>query len=43
MRPTPFDAAGTYKVTFSVSGVLASTGQTVSTGSKTYTFEVTDS
>ncbi|MEU6441643.1 choice-of-anchor M domain-containing protein [Streptomyces sp. NPDC047046] len=37
-----FDAAGTYKVTFSVSGVLASTGQTVSTGSKTYTFQVTD-
>ncbi|MGW3968824.1 choice-of-anchor M domain-containing protein [Streptomyces ardesiacus] len=38
-----FDAAGTYKVTFSVSGVLASNGQTVSTGSKTYTFQVTDS
>ncbi|MFI9616503.1 choice-of-anchor M domain-containing protein [Streptomyces sp. NPDC052023] len=37
-----FDAAGTYKVTFSVSGVLASTGQTVSTGSKTYTFQVTN-
>ncbi|MET9253901.1 choice-of-anchor M domain-containing protein [Streptomyces sp. NPDC003717] len=38
-----FDAAGTYKATFSVSGVLASTGQTVSTGAKTYTFQVTNS
>ncbi|OKJ73246.1 hypothetical protein AMK30_19345 [Streptomyces sp. CB02460] len=37
-----FDAAGTYKVTFSVSGVLASTGQTVTTGAKTYTFKVTN-
>ncbi|MEU6497276.1 choice-of-anchor M domain-containing protein [Streptomyces sp. NPDC046984] len=38
-----FDAAGTYRVTFSVSGVLSSTGQTVSTGSQTYTFQVTNS
>ncbi|MCX0247498.1 choice-of-anchor M domain-containing protein [Streptomyces drozdowiczii] len=37
-----FDAAGTYKVTFSVSGVLASTGRTVTTGAKTYTFQVTN-
>lgn len=35
-----FDAAGTYTVTFEVSGVLAATGQTVSTGPKTYTFQV---
>ncbi|SFE45904.1 surface-anchored protein [Actinacidiphila alni] len=38
-----FDAAGTYKVTFNVSGVLAATGQTISTGPKTYTFQVLNS
>ncbi|MGI5149644.1 choice-of-anchor M domain-containing protein [Plantactinospora sp. CA-294935] len=35
-----FDAAGTYAVTFQVTGTLAATGATVSSGSKTFTFEV---
>jgi surface-anchored protein len=35
-----FDAAGTYTVTFSVTGVLASTGATVTSGSKAFTFQV---
>ncbi|MET9880020.1 choice-of-anchor M domain-containing protein [Actinacidiphila glaucinigra] len=35
-----FDAPGTYTVTFNVSGVLASTGATVSSGSKQFTFQV---
>ncbi|MDG4838538.1 choice-of-anchor M domain-containing protein [Micromonospora sp. WMMD967] len=35
-----FDAAGTYAVTFEVTGKLASTGATVSSGAKTFTFEV---
>ncbi|MEV4765884.1 choice-of-anchor M domain-containing protein [Micromonospora chokoriensis] len=35
-----FDAAGTYAVTFEVTGKLASTGATVSSGANTFTFEV---
>lgn len=35
-----FDAAGTYAVTFEVTGMLASSGATVSSGTKTFTFEV---
>ncbi|MGW3891520.1 choice-of-anchor M domain-containing protein [Micromonospora chokoriensis] len=35
-----FDAAGTYAVTFEVTGKLAATGATVSSGAKTFTFEV---
>jgi len=35
-----FDAAGTYTVTFSVTGVLAATGATISSGSRQFTFEV---
>ncbi|WP_030461245.1 choice-of-anchor M domain-containing protein [Kitasatospora sp. NRRL B-11411] len=35
-----FDAAGTYLVTFKVSGVLASNGQTVSSAPQQYTFHV---
>ncbi|MBQ0988598.1 choice-of-anchor M domain-containing protein [Micromonospora sp. PSH03] len=35
-----FDAAGTYAVTFEVTGKLASSGATVSSGAKTFTFEV---
>ncbi|MFI2651111.1 choice-of-anchor M domain-containing protein [Micromonospora fulviviridis] len=35
-----FDAAGTYAVTFEVTGILASSGATVSSGAKTFTFEV---
>ncbi|MGQ5265177.1 choice-of-anchor M domain-containing protein [Micromonospora sp. ZYX-F-536] len=35
-----FDAAGTYTVTFDVTGQLASSGATVSSGAKTFTFEV---
>ncbi|MFG1885817.1 choice-of-anchor M domain-containing protein [Micromonospora sp. NPDC049102] len=35
-----FDAAGTYAVTFEVTGTLASSGATVSSGAKTFTFEV---
>ncbi|GIF74594.1 choice-of-anchor M domain-containing protein [Asanoa siamensis] len=35
-----FDAAGTYTVTFSVTGVLASTGATVTSGSRAFTFQV---
>ncbi|MFJ6216864.1 choice-of-anchor M domain-containing protein [Streptomyces sp. NPDC092296] len=38
-----FDAAGTYRVTFQVSGVLSATGQTVGTGPQQYTFTVLDS
>lgn len=35
-----FDAAGTYAVTFEVTGKLASDGTTISSGAKTWTFEV---
>ncbi|RKR88356.1 surface-anchored protein [Micromonospora pisi] len=35
-----FDAAGTYVITLSVTGVLASTGATISSGSKQFTFNV---
>jgi len=35
-----FDAPGTYTVTFSVTGVLASTGATVSSGSRQFVFQV---
>ncbi|MFI6066693.1 choice-of-anchor M domain-containing protein [Micromonospora sp. NPDC051227] len=35
-----FDAAGTYALTFEVNGTLASSGATVSSGAKTFTFEV---
>ncbi|SCF04699.1 surface-anchored protein [Micromonospora haikouensis] len=35
-----FDAAGTYAVTFEVTGKLASNGTTISSGAKTWTFEV---
>ncbi|MGA4687231.1 choice-of-anchor M domain-containing protein [Micromonospora sp. AB353] len=35
-----FDAAGTYAVTFEVTGKLAATGSTVTSGPKTFTFEV---
>ncbi|MFC8849490.1 MULTISPECIES: choice-of-anchor M domain-containing protein [unclassified Micromonospora] len=35
-----FDAAGTYTVTFEVTGKLASNGTTISSGAKTWTFEV---
>ncbi|GAA2853589.1 hypothetical protein Acy02nite_50290 [Actinoplanes cyaneus] len=35
-----FTQAGTYSVTFEVTGKLAATGATVSTGAKTYTFTV---
>ncbi|MCX4471378.1 choice-of-anchor M domain-containing protein [Micromonospora sp. NBC_01655] len=35
-----FDAAGTYTVTFEVTGRLASDGTTVSSGAKTWNFEV---
>ncbi|MFV2112946.1 choice-of-anchor M domain-containing protein [Micromonospora sp. LOL_025] len=35
-----FDAAGTYAVTFEVTGVLASNGSTITSGAKTFTFEV---
>ncbi len=35
-----FDAAGTYDVTFEVTGVLAADGTTISSGAKTWTFEV---
>jgi surface-anchored protein len=35
-----FDAAGTYAITFQVTGTLAATGATVSSGSMTFTFEV---
>lgn len=35
-----FDAPGSYAVTFSVTGVLASTGATISSGSKQFSFEV---
>jgi surface-anchored protein len=35
-----FDAAGTYQVTFEVTGNLASTGARISSGAKTFTFEV---
>ncbi|WBB78493.1 choice-of-anchor M domain-containing protein [Micromonospora sp. WMMD882] len=35
-----FDAAGTYTVTFEVTGKLASTGATITSGAKTWTFEV---
>ncbi|WP_026248639.1 choice-of-anchor M domain-containing protein [Streptomyces sp. LaPpAH-108] len=38
-----FDAPGTYTVTFDVTGVLSSTGATVSSGPKQFTFEVLDS
>ncbi|MBU8861538.1 MULTISPECIES: choice-of-anchor M domain-containing protein [unclassified Micromonospora] len=35
-----FDAAGTYAVTFEVTGKLAATGSTITSGPKTFTFEV---
>ncbi|MEU4154978.1 choice-of-anchor M domain-containing protein [Actinoplanes sp. NPDC026670] len=35
-----FTAAGTYTVTFEVTGKLASTGATVTTGAKAFTFDV---
>ncbi|MDG4778926.1 choice-of-anchor M domain-containing protein [Micromonospora sp. WMMD961] len=35
-----FDAAGTYTVTFEVTAKLASTGATITSGAKTWTFEV---
>ncbi|MFC8848006.1 MULTISPECIES: choice-of-anchor M domain-containing protein [unclassified Micromonospora] len=35
-----FDAPGTYAVTFEVTGTLAATGGTVTSGPKTFTFEV---
>ncbi|RKN21052.1 hypothetical protein D7147_09620 [Micromonospora musae] len=35
-----FDAAGTYTVTFEVTGTRASDGSTISSGAKTWTFEV---
>ncbi|MCZ7418667.1 MULTISPECIES: choice-of-anchor M domain-containing protein [unclassified Micromonospora] len=35
-----FDAAGTYAVTFEVTGKLASNGSTITSGPKTFTFEV---
>jgi surface-anchored protein len=35
-----FDAPGSYTVTFSVTGVLASTGATISSGSRQFTFQV---
>ncbi|ABP54491.1 hypothetical protein Strop_2038 [Salinispora tropica CNB-440] len=35
-----FDAAGTYDVTFEVTGVLAANGTTISSGANTWTFEV---
>ncbi|MEU0077544.1 choice-of-anchor M domain-containing protein [Micromonospora tulbaghiae] len=35
-----FDAAGTYTVTFEVTGKLAATGATVTSGAKAFTFEV---
>ncbi|MFC0508863.1 choice-of-anchor M domain-containing protein [Micromonospora costi] len=35
-----FDAAGAYTVTFEVTGKLAADGSTVSSGAKTFTFEV---
>lgn len=35
-----FDAAGTYTVTFNVTGTLAGGGGTISSGSKQFTFEV---
>ncbi|MFE0528703.1 choice-of-anchor M domain-containing protein [Micromonospora parva] len=35
-----FDAAGTYAVTFEITGKLAATGATVSSGAQTFTFEV---
>ncbi|WBB55621.1 choice-of-anchor M domain-containing protein [Verrucosispora sp. WMMD573] len=35
-----FDAAGIYTVTFEVTGKLASNGVTISSGAKTWTFEV---
>ncbi|MEU1812655.1 choice-of-anchor M domain-containing protein [Micromonospora aurantiaca (nom. illeg.)] len=35
-----FDAAGTYAVTFEVTGKLAATGATVTSGPTTFTFEV---
>ncbi|RKN38654.1 choice-of-anchor M domain-containing protein [Micromonospora endolithica] len=35
-----FDAAGTYSVTFEVTGVLASNGSTISSGARTWTFDV---
>jgi surface-anchored protein len=35
-----FDAAGTYAVTFEVTGKLAANGATVTSGAKTFTFEV---
>ncbi|MEU6347517.1 choice-of-anchor M domain-containing protein [Streptomyces sp. NPDC046977] len=38
-----FDAPGTYTVTFNVSGVLTSTGATVSSGPKQFTFQVLNS
>ncbi|MEU4095858.1 choice-of-anchor M domain-containing protein [Streptomyces sp. NPDC026673] len=38
-----FDAPGTYTVTFNVSGVLASTGATVSSGAQQFTFQVLNS
>ncbi|MBO4161357.1 choice-of-anchor M domain-containing protein [Micromonospora antibiotica] len=35
-----FDAAGTYTVTFEVTGKLAASGATISSGARTFTFEV---
>ncbi|MFI6265048.1 choice-of-anchor M domain-containing protein [Micromonospora sp. NPDC051006] len=35
-----FDAAGTYTVSFEVTGQLAATGSTISSGTKTFTFQV---
>ncbi|PZG01772.1 choice-of-anchor M domain-containing protein [Micromonospora deserti] len=35
-----FDAAGTYSVTFEVTGTLAANGSTITSGAKTFTFEV---
>ncbi|WBB67639.1 choice-of-anchor M domain-containing protein [Micromonospora sp. WMMD812] len=37
-----FDAAGTYAITFEVTGKLAADGTTVSSGAKTFTFDVLD-